>query len=522
MSIEEENELKQFLKVARPDWSKPRGKGQHSDLQRACDKLKAIGVHDVDELLRKVTENTLNEDLTKANKARFSRETIQSFRKEGAFWQSLNHSSAASYRQIGVFAPVPQLLAGRNLKNEALKARGATVGSLHPMTSSIHNDGSTRLRSAGSSRTAVSSEATAPLKRSAKKKNTQASLRFYEGLRMAYEVETQRSTSSPPRPNTVDTSSLISFEDSATLCSESPRNRPRSAALSISKSSDGGGDLVPKWLRNRGSSIDGNESEADLDVVPEFLELRPPLRGARARPKGGSTTNWRRRPLYQSTSCPQIPVLDCGSFDASTPLTPPSHGNLIFSSFGRERTASCMDRTPASASNASLAQDDEFDMDKARRWNRAGKAMTSKPLTPGWSSMQHNSMLQHGEAMLQEQEAMQQRRALFQNIALEGGLTRASPLRQHVASKIQRRLDEEKIRDAQAVTEATNACATIRNHIAGMSNARKCLSSLRLDVVQMQLKQPSTCPLTGLSLDFFHKSKQHTEPEQGVDGVGGE
>merc|ERR1719174_3354879 len=125
MSLEQENDLKQFLKIVRPDWSISRRSGQN-DIARACGKLKAIGVQDVADLLSRVTSNTINDDLYKANKPRFSRETIQSIRKEGAFWQSLSRLNEPSYRQIGLFAPVPQMLAGKKSSHRGSQGKWFT------------------------------------------------------------------------------------------------------------------------------------------------------------------------------------------------------------------------------------------------------------------------------------------------------------------------------------------------------------------------------------------------------------
>lgn len=133
MSLEAQNDLKQFLKVVRPDWSCPK-KRSRNDCTRVLQKLQAIGINDTAELLDRVTKNTINEELSEAGYARFSRDTLQAIRKQGAFYQSLEHLKEPSYRQIGLFAPVPQMLAGKNLRNQVLKSSNANTGSLLPIT----------------------------------------------------------------------------------------------------------------------------------------------------------------------------------------------------------------------------------------------------------------------------------------------------------------------------------------------------------------------------------------------------
>lgn len=168
-----------------------------------------------------------------------------------------------------------------------------------------------------------------------------------------------------------------------------------------------------------------------------------------------------------------------------------------------------MAASAASASNASQANDDEIDIEKAEKWNKTGKAMLTAPLTPGWSSFQKDTtVVQHGEAMIREQEDLQHKKKLYQTIALEGGATRWSPMRQHVAEKIETRMREEKMREPQAAMEVQQSCMSIRTHINGISNARKNLNTLRLET-QHTLQQGQPKPL-GLSLEFFHKSsKKH-------------
>lgn len=478
MSMEEENELRQFLKLARPDWSMPRRKG-HNDIVRACDKLKAIGVQDVADLLHRVTANTINDDLSEAHKPRFSRETIMSIRKEGTFWQSLSHLSEPSYRQIGLFAPVPQMLADRNLRIQALKSSGTNSGAL-PLTGAVSTSSGSRHPSASSVRPNTVDHA--------------GSTKWSAGRRAA--------------------SFLSSTVGSSTMSSESPRIRPSSMALSIPYS----------------SNLDGeDDSFEDCGVLPR-------LRGARARAGARDTShmNWRRTQMSTSVSLPCFldaggsiceSISEVGSLpDVSRGL---SAGRRLSMPADTSAAASTVPASSASnaswgahgcgASNASQAgENDDIHERQVERWVRAGTTMISTPLTPGWSSFQKDTLLQHGEAMIREQEDLQHKKKLYQQMALEG---RTSPMRQHLAEKIETRLREEKSRDAQAAMEVHQSCMSIRSNINGMSSLRKDLSSLRMETEHTLEPQRHRACTAALSLDFFKKSKQHGLDDNGEDAA---
>jgi hypothetical protein len=164
------------------------------------------------------------------------------------------------------------------------------------------------------------------------------------------------------------------------------------------------------------------------------------------------------------------------------------------------------------ASNASQANDDDFDIEKMNKWNSTGTKMVTDSLTPGWSM--GGSLLQHGEAMIREQEDMQQKKKLYQIIALEG---RASPMRQHLAKKIQTRLREEEVHKVQTAMEVQQSCMSIKKHINGMSNARKNLNTLRIETQHtlQPLRQPAC--MSGLCLHAFFKTAEQDIHEEDED-----
>lgn len=109
-SLEAENQLRQFLTVARPEWAMINRNGNFS-MNKVLAKLKDIGVTDRDELMRRVRTNTINMDLSEAGHTRFGDDTVEALRKEGMFLRALGSLKEPHYRQTGCFAPVPLLLA---------------------------------------------------------------------------------------------------------------------------------------------------------------------------------------------------------------------------------------------------------------------------------------------------------------------------------------------------------------------------------------------------------------------------
>eukprot|EP00425_Heterocapsa_triquetra_P015666 CAMPEP_0195129474 /NCGR_PEP_ID=MMETSP0448-20130528/141243_1 /TAXON_ID=66468 /ORGANISM="Heterocapsa triquestra, Strain CCMP 448" /LENGTH=136 /DNA_ID=CAMNT_0040167317 /DNA_START=14 /DNA_END=420 /DNA_ORIENTATION=+ len=111
--IEAEADLREFLRVVRPDWSLIT-RGGANPIDRVMAKLKDIGVCNVWELMRKVRANTINMELSAAGHTRFGDDTIELMKSKGAFIRALASLREPYHRQVGVFAPVPQLLAKTN------------------------------------------------------------------------------------------------------------------------------------------------------------------------------------------------------------------------------------------------------------------------------------------------------------------------------------------------------------------------------------------------------------------------
>jgi hypothetical protein len=111
-TLEGESELRHFLKVARPKWSKPRQSGPR-DIDRVIAKFKEVGVTDIETLLHRIHNQTINRDLEAKGLQPLRPEAIESIRKQGPFLKSLEHVDAHHIRQTGLHAPVPQLLSSK-------------------------------------------------------------------------------------------------------------------------------------------------------------------------------------------------------------------------------------------------------------------------------------------------------------------------------------------------------------------------------------------------------------------------
>eukprot|EP00439_Symbiodinium_sp_Y106_P002423 s8231_g1.t1 len=114
-SLVAENELVHFLKLARPEWSKPRRRGR-SDIVRVLAKLKAAGVNDIDTLIRK--------ELYNKGFMPLSRAALDSIRKQKTFMQALESVDVPNIRQVGVFDPVAQMLSRKPLPSASSTLRG--------------------------------------------------------------------------------------------------------------------------------------------------------------------------------------------------------------------------------------------------------------------------------------------------------------------------------------------------------------------------------------------------------------
>lgn len=114
LTMEAEQELLQFLKVARPDWSKPKRRGR-TDLAKVHAKLLAIGVTSPEALLKLVDERMLNKVLADAGFIPLTENALEGIRKRRNFLTALEFADVPQVRQLGVHSPVRQLLSQKLL-----------------------------------------------------------------------------------------------------------------------------------------------------------------------------------------------------------------------------------------------------------------------------------------------------------------------------------------------------------------------------------------------------------------------
>ena len=140
-SLETENELRHFLRVARPEWSCPTKKGQNN-IARVMEKLRAIDIHDIETLVQRLEKNTINDDLVAHGHIIFSREAMDGMRRQLPFIRALEVLAQESphVRQVGSHSSVRQLLAKKRI-----------------MGNDRNDDASSRVQLAGEDRKGLSS-----------------------------------------------------------------------------------------------------------------------------------------------------------------------------------------------------------------------------------------------------------------------------------------------------------------------------------------------------------------------------
>mmetsp|Transcript_67651 Transcript_67651/g.198013 ORF Transcript_67651/g.198013 Transcript_67651/m.198013 type:complete len:500 (+) Transcript_67651:76-1575(+) len=433
LTLEEESELRQFLKLVRGvEWGCRARKRGHSDVKRVIEKLKAIGVSDVSELLRRVSSRKINEELAEAGYPRFSKDTLESIRKQSSFIRALENLNESNYRQIGPLAPAPQMLSSENLVYRASQ-----------MPSGL--------------RASLSSARPPP------------------------------DAGSPPRRRQEDAGAkgpgLGVSVSSAFLhmCSE---DAPTEDGLTY----------MPLHLRGvrhqkaRGGLL--SQSSALAASLPDLSRPEPRMTQAEsARSLNQSRLSTDSQPrCYSSPTGEQERGGPGGAGGARMRL---SSGNISTTASEpspvRNSPMAAMPEVPQGGSpnrSRSVSFKAPPGLDTPRlmeKLMRASMQISAEQRAARWTSLNHakDSLLHHGEAMLKEQNALEARTTLFRNMESEGV---TSPLRQHVARKIRGRLREEQERDGQGTldqVEIQQRSINIRKHLGLMSNLRRELQVLK-------------------------------------------
>lgn len=476
-SLEAENDLLQFLKVVRPGWSIPR-RGSQSDIQRVMHKLKTIGVSDTDELIRRVTQNTINDDFFATGQSRFGRSTLDDMRKQMPFIKALNNMNKPCCRMTGKFAPVPQLLSKTNLR-----ARLPTV-SMGGSTSS-GNPGS----ASGSMRRTLS--------------------------------DTGFSRGSPSVSRTLDFNT--SEPGSPSPLSDRPffreRLRLRDADQGRRRRMVGAMSVPDLSHQNTGSTCE-LLSASCLDDVSQPSPSAGRSNGERTAMSPGSA-----RGAKCKSSSPQRPRVESSALSA----TPSNRGANIAKS--RNNT---MDQTRGddAGSNSSphpsptikfalntevvsppASPIGEVEALSRSGWNPSmGGSMRGSDNIARWAiGGVKNAPLMHSEEMLREQICLDDRERLARLIRPS-----ISPMRAHIASNIRNRLKEESERDAMEVLNIQQRCINIRKNLTGMSNTRRELSAIRGKVQLLVEGEPEEEAMkVALTLDKWSSSKRNTNHDLG-------
>eukprot|EP00746_Dinoflagellata_sp_MGD_P167632 gnl/MRDRNA2_/MRDRNA2_98423_c0_seq1.p1 gnl/MRDRNA2_/MRDRNA2_98423_c0~~gnl/MRDRNA2_/MRDRNA2_98423_c0_seq1.p1 ORF type:complete len:368 (-),score=68.53 gnl/MRDRNA2_/MRDRNA2_98423_c0_seq1:51-1154(-) len=135
--IQAQADLKQFLKVVRPEWSIAQS-GGGSNLQRVVRKLNAIGIADTQTFVDRVFRGKINDELCAIDEKGFSRETLQTVKQQVPLLKALENADKGPFlRQTGALDPARSLLSKTRLQSQSqsMPAIGNATSSSSPSLS---------------------------------------------------------------------------------------------------------------------------------------------------------------------------------------------------------------------------------------------------------------------------------------------------------------------------------------------------------------------------------------------------
>mmetsp|Transcript_100552 Transcript_100552/g.192781 ORF Transcript_100552/g.192781 Transcript_100552/m.192781 type:complete len:683 (-) Transcript_100552:64-2112(-) len=565
-TAEDESELRQFLKVVRPDWSCPRMHGR-SDVNRVLEKLKAIGVSDTKELMRRVNRNKINEDFLIAGKTRFSQETMDAFRKQSSFVRALDHLKEPYVRQIGSFAPVPQLLTGTNLR---LKEKRESPQPVYD-DASVLRDPPADLR---------------PSSEPGCSRQTLQRATMYASGRSGSTVEVAKQAAvESRRRGALDLSSELDLEQEEGAASRSAsRGKGCSvglgdlggtldmtsldghlASLQASVCSSGGGSLIlddsdgEPWALHRPSALylrgaRPRHRQPDMTQAPGLVYSLTDLRLQEGSTYCGQGRHGSQTPSRSSRAhSPSHHGAGQRTGDLCAPLSPDSslggassialsralRGNADKQEAWTSSSAFPVRPRRASdsstfASNMSVAtgrersfkhapsdQDEKDETDREEEleayvdfYNKQGPDMAKGLRDARWAhrAQDPDAAIHQCEAMLQEQAALDERKLLEKEMRMEGA---HSPLRRYVVKNIRKLLRTEKDRDLQGALDTQQRATNIRKHLAHMQSKRRDLAMLQARAKEAVLgkvddKPTMSKPLETSLVEKFRKARSKT------------
>jgi hypothetical protein len=432
-SLEEESELRHFLKLARPEWSHPRRSGR-TDFVLVIDKLKAIGVGDTATLVDRIDRNVLNEELAANGFLRLSREAVDGIRKQSARIRALEFMDVPHVRQIGPFSPMSQMLSmKRQINTERLKA---------PMSTSANSNIAERTVPIPR---ATSAPDLAMLDEDALDMDP-ALYGGLEGERLVVRLRGQQSGKKRQRPPI----KVRSGEEDA---------------LALSRELEG--DSMPSGETPKSAKHAWVVAKAAVSL------LSPSSRGKCATDSETQSTADRSKSTNASSSN-QTP----GS--SQTPSR-----STTFSSKGRSKGSGgvgfgdCVDDAtpnmrPRVKSDAWEDRTGGISMAEVAKLCNAGAEMRNSDLKARWSCSRYKSPHQQGIEMIQEHEHLEERNRLSRELRC---FDHPSPMRSHITNNIKCRLKEEAPHATQ-VLNVQQQCMNIRKHLASMTNQRRELAGL--------------------------------------------
>jgi len=519
-TVEDESDLRQFLKVVRPDWSCARRKG-HSNIQRVVEKLKAVGVYDTWELMHRVNANTINEDLSAAGCSRFSRDTLESIRKQSSFVRALEHLKEPYYRQIGLFAPVPQLLTGTNLRVRAAQSGYAASGAavVAPVWPATPERSAMLERSASESSSLPAGGGGGAGRgggsRGAVRVHLGDELESVDGERL--HTVAGATCGGPDSLFLGCLESGISQELSGFPCHGNRRSLDGSLSRHLYlRGARRPRHSKPRDIRTQSSVMSTSSSLPELSKEL-FSHDAFDLNSARATSPSERSNRSNSPPRSRANTAGSVGT-DCRGAVSNSRVCSPARnrrgsGDSSFgSSHGREP------RVSPSQVKAQSTADAELQLEaQAEKWEKSGVKMLNERRDARWTSLCSDSLLLHGDAMLLEQVALDDRTKLYRLMQGQGP---ASGMRRHIANNIKCRLREESERDTQMALDTQQRCMNIRKNLTSMLNARRELNAIRTKAqVVIEGEEEPKKNEVGLSLELFHRSKSLTQRALDVDTI---
>eukprot|EP00929_Paragymnodinium_shiwhaense_P121816 TRINITY_DN9419_c0_g1_i1.p1 TRINITY_DN9419_c0_g1~~TRINITY_DN9419_c0_g1_i1.p1 ORF type:complete len:525 (-),score=97.49 TRINITY_DN9419_c0_g1_i1:368-1942(-) len=495
-SLEGENELGHFLRLARPEWSCRKRVGQNN-IAKVIEKLRHIGVCDVPTLVERIDTNSVNDQLVAAGFVPFGRDAIEGIRKKSPFIRALPAMDTPHIRQMGKYASVPQMLSSTRITGNVLAgaSSSASSGSKGPKEKFSRSTGALGTFTSGLSSTG-SSPRRGPLAGGASHSSlldSQDELPFDCGgeLRLR-NLPAGKRRKRPPR---------------GTVC------MPASFGPGNEFGLRGEDDAPSSVISSQG--LKGVASGLQLTPLTDFAKTAPAasLREAAAaslraitegEPTNAMAASRPRRLLPFSASAPSLDDARLGSVgslgssgdvsgsgklerESSQALALRKAHSAQFSASGAlsstgtwgKDTGSSLNGTGGLAAALQMPRVGTPTTEEIECMISEGRSMRAHDgVNSRWSPAFEKSIAELGEEMLKEQAVIDDRESFLRHIF-------RSDMRPHIARNIRSRLHEEKLRDPVQGLELQQHCMNIRKNIMSMTNARRELAGLRSKVAAL-------------------------------------